>query len=47
MAAYLKAVGFGRNILGQEKNNEQRAKKETMKKTNSECGERASWTAVT
>lgn len=47
VAAYLKAVGFGRNILGQEKNNEQRAKKETMKKTNSECGERASWTAVT
>lgn len=33
MAACLKAVGFGHNILGQEKNNEQRAKKETMKKT--------------
>lgn len=41
LAACLKAVGFRRNILGQEKNNEQRAKKETMKKTNSECRERA------
>lgn len=47
VAACLKAVGFGHNILGQEKNNEQRAKKETMKKTNSECRERARWTAVT
>lgn len=47
VTACLKAAGFGHNILGQEKNNEQRAKKETMKKANSQRCERARWTAVT